>query len=335
MADENAIFQHAFYIGNNFNCILYGIELVLYFYGIYLLLQSRKRHACTSTSTETFFLVFSTISLLLITIQVAVQSVFGELMWISNADFPGGSAAYLGANASVWYQTMGSGAMVLLTVMSDSLLIYRCYVVWNNVAVVIFPIVLNVTSLALGIALCYFSGVPNSDFFAGLASHLALSFRCVVIGLNVLVSALICGRIAHLARAMRGALGADAARTYTGAAALLTESAALYTLAGVAYVVALGIGSPLSIVFLSVYAMLTCVAPQMIIVRVLVGRGWGRTTLESSCSMQFATRQSMRGINLESDHGTAVALGKLASKDGSKSNSTVAQMVFAEDGSQV
>lgn len=109
----------------------------------------------------------------------------------------------------------------------------------------------------LGILVCYYSGVPNADFFAGLASRLDLSFRCVVIGLNVMVTVLICGRIIYFSKDLREVLGEDASRTYTGAVSIIVESALPYTLSGIAYVVTTGLNSPLSIFFLSVYGMFT------------------------------------------------------------------------------
>ena len=66
--------------------------------------------------------------LFLLTLQLAVNVVFGETMWISNANYPGGSAAYVAVYGSVWYQTMGTAASVLMTVMSDALLV--CVACW-------------------------------------------------------------------------------------------------------------------------------------------------------------------------------------------------------------
>ena len=70
-----------------------------------------------------FFFIFSTVLLFLVTIAVAVDTVFGEMMWVTNNNYPGGDGAYLEAFVSVWYQTMGTGATVLLTVLSDALLV--------------------------------------------------------------------------------------------------------------------------------------------------------------------------------------------------------------------
>lgn len=72
------------------------------------------------------FLYLSTGLLLMITIYVAVQAVFGQEMWIVHADYyPGGSGAYLADNAAVWYQTLGSAASIVLNLMSDGLLVSK------------------------------------------------------------------------------------------------------------------------------------------------------------------------------------------------------------------
>ncbi|KAI0354407.1 hypothetical protein OH77DRAFT_498891 [Trametes cingulata] len=293
MSDPNAIFQNAYYVGNNFNCILYGVELVLYFASIWLILQGRRGQQ--SKRSDKQFLFFSTGLLVMITIYVAVQSVFGEEMWIVNANYPGGSAQYLADNAAVWYQTLGSAASIVLNLMSDGLLIYRTFVVWSDWRIVIFPSILYLGSAALGILTCYTSGVPNSDFFLGKAAQIALSYSSVVIGLNFTCSMLICGRILYVAKRMEATLGREVSRTYTGAASLIIESMLPYTLFGIAYVVTLGINSPVSIFFLSVYVMFTCISPQMIILRVLLGRGWTRDAGSSMGTARFVSGPSSAG----------------------------------------
>ena len=96
------------------------------------------------------------------------------------------------------------------------------------------------------------------------------------------------------------------------AAEIVVESMLPYTLFGVAYVVTLGINSPVSILFLSLYVMFTvrcvvyytvvgtgklthlvelqCLSPQMLILRVLLNRGrWNDRTLTAGLhsSMKF------------------------------------------------
>ncbi len=94
---------------------------MLYFASVGLIMQNRR--GTGGKRSDRLFLSLSTGLLAMITIYVAVQSVFGEEMWIVNADYPGGSGQYLADNAAVWYQTLGSAASIVLNLMSDGLLV--------------------------------------------------------------------------------------------------------------------------------------------------------------------------------------------------------------------
>ncbi|KAI1784829.1 hypothetical protein LXA43DRAFT_190835 [Ganoderma leucocontextum] len=292
MSDSNAIFQHSYYIGNNFNAILYGVELVLYFASVRLILKNRSMVGEARKRSDRRFLYLSTGLLLMITIYVAVQAVFGEEMWLVHVEYPGGSGQYLADNAAVWYQTLGSAASVVLNLMSDGLLIYRTSIVWSDWRVAIFPSILYITTAALGVLTCYVSGTPNSDFFTGSAALIALSYSSVVIVLNFTCSTLICIRILYVSKRMQKTLRHEASHTYTGIVALIIESMLPYTLFGIAYVVTLGANHPTSIFWLSVYVMMTCVSPQMIILRVLMGRAWSKDATSGTAPPSLSTSNS-------------------------------------------
>lgn len=83
------------------------------------LFQRRKKW----TSTERFYVAFSTAMLCLITIYMSTEAVFGQEMWVVNADFPGGAAGWFFENVNVWYQTLGTASSVLLNMLSDALLV--------------------------------------------------------------------------------------------------------------------------------------------------------------------------------------------------------------------
>ena len=180
--------------------------------------------------------------------------------------------------------------------------IYRTSIVWSDWRVAIFPSILYVATAALGILTCYASGTPDSDFFAGSAALIALSYSSIVIILNFTCSALICIRILSVSRRMQRTLGHAASQAYAGVVALIVEAMLPYTLFGLAYVATLGANHPTSIFWLSVYVMMTvralhlrstprvdadlrffsasypgqCLSPQMIILRVLMGRAWSQ-----------------------------------------------------------
>ncbi|RPD54582.1 hypothetical protein L226DRAFT_442382, partial [Lentinus tigrinus ALCF2SS1-7] len=288
MADPNAIFQNSYYIGNTFAAILYGIELALYFTSVWFILHGRERkHRGRSNK---IFLFLGTGLLSMITIWFITEEFFGEQMWVVNENYPGGTGQYLADHVSVWYETMGTAASVVLNLMSDAFLIYRTYIVWNDWRVAVFPCILYCCSAVLGILTCYYSGIPNSDFFLGLAANIALSYYSIVIGLNFSCTVLICARILWVSNRLQQTLGHATARTYTSAAALIIESMLPYTLFGIAYVATLGVNHPTSIFFLSMYIMFTCISPQLIMLRVLLGRGW---TKEAAMNTTMAFRSTL------------------------------------------
>jgi hypothetical protein len=286
---SNAVFQNAFYVGNAFNFILYGVELVLYFLTMQILLKSR--HA-EMKNPDRFLIVFSTALLFLITIYVSTESILGQEMWIVNADYPGGSAAYLAAYASVWYQTMGTGSGILIQLMSDGLLIYRCLVVWNDQRVLIFPCFIWLAALGTGILLLYSDA--NGNFFVGVAAQIGVAYTAISIGLNIVLTSLICGRIIYHGRQSGQYLGSASSSTYYGIVAIIVESAIPYSLSGIAFVTAYGLNSDLTIFFLSIYVMFGCLSPQLLMLRVASGRAWKKDTINTVTAMTF--RRSNGGV---------------------------------------
>lgn len=98
---------------------------------------------------------------------------------------------------------------------------------------------------------------PNGNFFAGLAAQVGLVYFSLTIGLNVITTCLICGRIIFYARHMGDCLGGDISKTYFTAVSIVIESALPYSLFGIAFLVSYGLGSDISILFLSFYTMFT------------------------------------------------------------------------------
>ncbi|KAI0354383.1 hypothetical protein OH77DRAFT_1548346 [Trametes cingulata] len=277
----SVIVQDSFYIGNNFNAIIYvltrttwlGIELTVWF----LTIRTLTRPGRKPSSSHKFLMVFSTVLLVLNTVFVGTQAGFGEHMWILDVPYPGGADQYLTDYASVWYQTLGTAASILLNLLSDGLLIYRCYVIWADKRVVMFPMIMWLTTFGCGIAQLVASGVPHSDYFSGVAQKLGTSYTSVTIALEIIVTALIWYRIRRLARRTDSSV----ARAYTSVSAIFVESAALTTVCGVPYLITFSMGDYTSIAFLSIYVMSTCLAPQLVILRIVSGRGWTQKTTEA------------------------------------------------------
>ncbi|KAH9850942.1 hypothetical protein C2E23DRAFT_268118 [Lenzites betulinus] len=284
----SSLFQNSYYLAINFNAILYGVELVLYGMTMNALFNNRKKW----TRSDKFYMAFSTALLFLITIYMSTEAVFGQEMWIVHANEPGGSLEYLIENADIWYQTMGTTASVILNILSDALLIYRMYVVWTSYAVIAFPCVVYVATIALGIIELYASGKPNADFFVGTAAHFGVAYYTLTISLNVIATGVICARLMYFGRAVEAASKTQGrgvgARRYTGTLPIVIESALPYSMAGFAFLVAYGIQSDISILFGAFYGMFTCISPQLIVLRVVTGQAWTKDqTAQSVSALEF------------------------------------------------
>ncbi|KAL1941534.1 hypothetical protein VTO73DRAFT_6973 [Trametes versicolor] len=261
-----ALFQNSYYVLNNINAILYGIELVMCFMIVRHVAGNRQR-----TRADKLLIAFSTVLLVLNTIYYTTQTYFGQQMWIVHADYPGGMDAYLAANVAVWYQTWGTATVTVSNLMADALMMYRVYVIWDNASVVVIPALIwlgsfrvsihdflyHLTSRSLatgsGIGLLIESGRPDGNYYAGTATKFVTAWNALIISFNVITTSLICGRILYIGR----------------------QSALPFTLGSMAYVVAYSIGSDLAIAFLC-HAMFTTISPQLIALRVLERRAWGK-----------------------------------------------------------
>ena len=95
------------------------MQLVVYFLTVRVMLSRKHKHA----PSDKVFLLFTTVILLLNTVFVATGAAFGEEMWIVNANYPGGMDAYFGDFVSVWYQTFGTAASIVLNLLADGLMV--------------------------------------------------------------------------------------------------------------------------------------------------------------------------------------------------------------------
>lgn len=280
------VFEHAFYIGSYMSGILYGVELVVYFATMRALLRKT-----TQVRSDRFFMAYSTVLLMLVTIDVATNAVWCEQMLITFASQTGGAAEFIATQASVWYETLSSTSVVALIFMSDALLIYRCFILWSsNYWIIFLPVLTYLGAFALAVCELVAAGVPGGDFFAGRSVNFGVPYYAMSIALNLLLTLLICARLLYLSRWVSTAMGAEGAQLYTSVLAILLESAAPYSAVGIMFLVPYARGSGVAIAFGQVWAKITCLSPQIIVYRVATRRAWDRATVEgAAASMEFVT----------------------------------------------
>lgn len=72
------------------------------------------------------YITYGTVILILLTIDISTNAIFGQLMWIEHRDVPGGPAAYMGENLTLWVNTLGTASGVAVNFMGDALLVRVC-----------------------------------------------------------------------------------------------------------------------------------------------------------------------------------------------------------------
>ncbi|KAH9932602.1 uncharacterized protein B0H18DRAFT_986537 [Fomitopsis serialis] len=328
MSSPTAVFEHAYYIGGQFATILYGVQLVLFFA---TLRAFRRNSDARHRKSDRFFAVYSTVMTLLVTVDVATNAVWGEQMWITSRAQPGGVEGFIATETSVWYETLSSTSVVALIFMSDALLIYRAFVLFaSNYFIIVLPVLIYLAAFALAIIELVIAGTPNGNFFGTRAASFGVPYYALTISLNTLLTLLIVARLLTLARAARASMGAPAARLYTGVAALMAESAAPYAALGIMFLVPYARGSDTSIAFGQVWAKVTCIAPTLIIYRVLTRRAWDAGTVSALTGERKHAGAGVESTAMEFVSG-ALETGVSSTAKGSKSQIGVISKMSEKD----
>jgi hypothetical protein len=181
----------------------------------------------------------------------------------------------------------------------------------------------NNITVALAIIELVLAGKPGGNFFHGKTINFGTPYYTITIALNIIVTLLIVFRLQKLSRAVSQALGRDSARMYTSVSSILIESAAPYSLVGIMFLIPYAMGSATAISFGQVWAKLTvsspslfldrltyspstflqCLSPQLIVLRVVTGRAWGReviTQAQSGVDFVVTPKAQASGIELQS-----------------------------------
>lgn len=93
----------------------------MYFTAMHRLVRAKRRKRLAGS--RTFLAIFSTALFILVTIDISTNAVWGEQMWITSRDKPGGVPGFLATEIAVWYETLSSTSVVVMIFMGDALLV--------------------------------------------------------------------------------------------------------------------------------------------------------------------------------------------------------------------
>ncbi|KAJ6629288.1 hypothetical protein B0H10DRAFT_1939706 [Mycena sp. CBHHK59/15] len=204
-----------------------------------------------------------------------------ERSWyIGNAIFAILYAAYFGENIAIWYNTLGTASDVTANVLGDALMLYRCYIFWGHAPLaLVFPALLFLASVSMGIVQTIQSGLPGGDLFHGTAVNFGIPWIVLTITFNILVTGMIAVRLLSMHAKADKVLGTETTKKYTGLLAILVESALPFTLLGIGYLVTYTKEVPESLAFADIWGCFVSLSPQAIILRVAMGAAWTKETV--------------------------------------------------------
>ncbi|KAG1841536.1 hypothetical protein DFJ58DRAFT_808062 [Suillus subalutaceus] len=207
--------------------ILYGFS-VLMFIGTMWIFTYKRRTRNTNRPT----IAVAALLFILSTSHIAVGIIRVENGLVKYRDtFPGGPVAFF-ADLTQETFVVKNAILVLQTLLGDGVVIYRCYVVWQSIRVIILPCIMWCGVAAFGVCMVYSMSQPQTDnstnFFLNAAAQWIMAFLAFTIATNLLSSGLLAYRIWMIERKVSTI---HATKNKTPVLRVLVDAAVLYSAA--------------------------------------------------------------------------------------------------------
>ncbi|KIL60271.1 hypothetical protein M378DRAFT_47309, partial [Amanita muscaria Koide BX008] len=260
-----------------------GAQLVLYIMCVRYLWRERERRG------RVMLFLFGYVTLLLIfsALWTAISTWTTEDIYINNRNYPGGPWIYFVTTQDLPENIMYLIVLFALTFLSDLLVLWRCWVIWISSSssflvyvVVMFPFLILLASFALGLAWSLVSSLSDFPPYSKIPLALGTSYYVTSLTVNIVITILIILRLALHRRAILQALSPDYAKQYLSLAAIIVESAALYSVFALAFIISYAFGNPINQIILPLASSSQQIAGYLIILRVAQGRAWSASVLE-------------------------------------------------------
>jgi len=123
------------------------------------------------------------------------------------------------------------------------------------------------------------SSQPNLSMYSALPLAYGTSYYAISLSVNIILTCLITTRLLMYRRETMRSLPVDYATHYISLASIVIESAALYSLFAILFLITYAINNPTNQVFLGTASAAQQIAAYLIIYRVAEGKAWGSHTM--------------------------------------------------------
>ncbi|KAJ7350669.1 hypothetical protein DFH08DRAFT_935453 [Mycena albidolilacea] len=277
-------YERTFIAGDVITGVGYGIQLTLYISCVHNL-WTRKEH----TRQRMFLLGYITLMLLIGSLYVAVQARTVQFVYIDNRNYPGGPWTFFLNSQTAAVNVIFYATLFLLTLLSDLFVLWRCWVIWAASGhpklawgVIAFPIVLLLFSFVMGTLWVLESSQPFLSLYSALPMAYGTSYYTLSLGVNIILTLLIIGRLLVYRRNLLENLTAAHGAHYISLITIIVESAALYSLFALLFLITYAINHPTNQVWLAVASPCQQIANLLIVYRVVDGSAWNQNSLSTT-----------------------------------------------------
>jgi len=310
--DSQTLFDERCWLqGAIISAIAYGVTVSLYFLSFYLLVRQKNR---VEFRKRLPLLAYITVSFLLGTIFMIALAAFTQMAFIDNRNYPGGPNAYEENMFSIPIDNMGNVTFVLSNWLSDALVVWRFKVIYQRCRaplwiVMLFPCLLLAASVSMGIM--FIIQLSTTNPYVTNNINYTLPYLGLSLALNIILTIAIVLRLMTYRYRVVTALGPKYGTQYTSVAAMIIESAALYSAVSIAFLILFGINNAVSQVFLQSLSQFQSIATLLIVFRVAQGKGWTEDTATYVMSVRGSNPSDLAKARLASP-GVSVSLASSA-----------------------
>ncbi|KAI0696730.1 hypothetical protein BC835DRAFT_1414123 [Cytidiella melzeri] len=260
--------------------VAYGTDLSLFMMTVWL---PWKRRSGTSLVRRYAYITYLVVSFIIGTLSFASSAQFTQLAFIDNCNIEGGSGVYEETMFSIPVDELRN--------------VWRFYAIFNNLRVPRFVVALPSAPLAGFIR--RWPAIPTWTF----------PFFALSLSLNILLTICIALRLLIFRKHVVSVLGDSHGFQYTSIAAMVVESAAMFSIFSVLFLVPFTLNHPLNEVFFQAPSGVQIVETLLIMFRVAQGKSLDSNTIQQRVStVRFATMQNVHlsSGTVVSGHGIGV-----------------------------
>ncbi|KAK0487102.1 hypothetical protein IW261DRAFT_590724 [Armillaria novae-zelandiae] len=259
--------------------LLYGAFTVLFIAALYVIFQKRSGINTKLLLTVIAIWILATVHLIL-DITRAIEA-FVELE-------SGGALQYY-SDLSNPLQAAKTAIYVILTLVGDGFVIYRCFVVWNRRWYIIPGPILLLCGTGVGgfgATVAFSHAAPGAEVFLPNIVPWVTSFISMTLCTNIVCTSLIAYRIISIQRTVRDVIQVNLARS---ALMMIVESAAVYSASVLSLMITYTLGSNAQYTVLDLTAPLIGITFTIIILRVSLGISSRELTALSQTGLDRST----------------------------------------------